>query len=111
MIYDYYCDRCQRAKDIIKPVSEYNTYEYCDCGFEMRKLFSVQKAIIDKIDAQFCPALGQVVKSNAERRQLAKERGLQEVGNEPAESLHKHFLKRGLCLVSRKIGFLYRKQR
>jgi hypothetical protein len=41
----------------------------------------------------FHPALGQVVRNNRHARQIAKERGMIEVGNEKVETVHKHFEK------------------
>jgi hypothetical protein len=41
--------------------------------------------------AHYSPALGKVVKSNAEARRLAKERGMVEVGNESLEKIHKKY--------------------
>jgi hypothetical protein len=40
---------------------------------------------------EYNPALGQVVKNSKHRKDLAKEKGLIEIGNEPVEKIHKKF--------------------
>jgi len=42
-------------------------------------------------NVSYNPGLGQWTKSTRHARQIAKEKGLIEVGNEPVESLHKHY--------------------
>lgn len=42
-------------------------------------------------DAEFCNALGCVVKNKKHRKQIAKQRGLVEIGNESTETIRKHF--------------------
>jgi hypothetical protein len=41
--------------------------------------------------AEYNPGLGCVVKNSSHRKELARQRGLEEIGNEPPEKLHKHF--------------------
>jgi hypothetical protein len=43
--------------------------------------------------AEYNPAFGQVVKNSRHRKDLAKEKGMIEIGNEKPESLHKKFEK------------------
>ncbi len=94
-IYDYRCG-CGKDFEINKPMSESDSLESCPtCGMILdsshkiisRVYFSGEK---DK-DQYFCPGLGCVVKSDAHRKRLAKEKGLEEVGNEPVDNIHKHF--------------------
>lgn len=40
---------------------------------------------------EYNPGLGQVVKNKRHREEIAKEKGLTEVGNEKTESIHKHY--------------------
>lgn len=42
-------------------------------------------------DAEFNPAFGCVVKNKQHRAELAKQKGMEEVGNEPVANIHKHF--------------------
>ena len=39
-IYEFYCDRCETAKDVERPMSEAGLVEICDCGEVMRRRFS-----------------------------------------------------------------------
>ena len=41
-------------------------------------------------NAEYNPAFGQVVKNKNHRNELAKQRGLIEIGNEKPSTLHKH---------------------
>lgn len=40
MIYNYFCDKCKKAKEVTKAVKDYNRDEVCECGEKMRKVFS-----------------------------------------------------------------------
>ena len=40
MTYNYFCDKCQKAKEVSKAVRDYNRVETCECGAVMRKVFS-----------------------------------------------------------------------
>ncbi len=42
-------------------------------------------------DAAFCPAMGCVVRNSKHRREIAKRRGLEEIGNEKPETIARHF--------------------
>jgi len=39
--YIYHCSRCSITVEIIKPISEASRHEYCKCGREMGKVYSV----------------------------------------------------------------------
>lgn len=41
--------------------------------------------------AHYNPALGQVVRSYADGRRVAKQKGMTEIGDEPVEKLHKKY--------------------
>lgn len=41
--------------------------------------------------AEYNPALGQIVKNSKHRKELAKQKGLIEIGTEKPETIHKHF--------------------
>lgn len=45
MKYSYYCDKCNKEKEIIKPLSEYDKKEICECGKTMRKVFSISSIL------------------------------------------------------------------
>ena len=88
MIYPYECSCCGNKWDVIKRVSEINNPEYCCQCNNIGERKIAQKGHFygaEVEDAEFCPALGCVVKSKAHRRRLAKQLGLVEVGNENME--------------------------
>lgn len=97
--YDYGCDPCEKRWTVVKPMTEYKSPETCPtCQASAAKLPSLfrvdTEAAGDWNRPHFSPALGQVVKGNREARQLAKSRGMEEVGTEPVENLHKTFEKK-----------------
>lgn len=93
MIYPYHCPNCNTNFDIIKRVSEIDNIEKCiTCDTlltkENRKIASKQFFYGAKVEhAEWCPAMGCVVRNSAHRRQIAKARGLEEVGTEPIENI------------------------
>jgi putative FmdB family regulatory protein len=93
MIYPYSCPHCNNNFDIIKRISEIDNVEKCpNCDNivtkENRKIASGQIFYGAKVeDAEWCPGLGCIVKNSAHRRQIARARGLEEVGTEPVENM------------------------
>lgn len=92
MIYEYYCHDCQYLTDVEKKAAEIDRLEYCaECGEEMQRQlsasvsFSGEKA--EGNEAYFNHALGCVVKGDKHAREIAKSRGLVEVGNESQDFL------------------------
>lgn len=91
-IYDYDCSKCDKEYEIIKSIKEYTGLDPCpDCGNVGNRIFSCNVHFIGtKIeDAEFNVGLGQVTKSKRHREELAKQKGLIEVGNENPEKIHK----------------------
>jgi len=94
MVYEYACPACHRHWDVIKRVSEMDAEETCVC-----KAIGVRQFIPQKIhlsgtkveEAEFNPGLGCIVKNKNHRKELAKQKGLEEIGNEKPETIHKHF--------------------
>jgi putative FmdB family regulatory protein len=93
MIYPY-LSQCGHRFEVIKSLSEIDREEPCpSCGKPAERQIGLCR--IDKEAAggwnqqQWAPALGQWVKSTKEARQLARSRGMEEVGSEPVENLHK----------------------
>ena len=41
MCYDYFCDKCKKKYEIVKIVKDYNREEFCECGEEMAKVYSL----------------------------------------------------------------------
>lgn len=84
MIYPYKCTSCATFFDVTKRISEFERDEYCPkCQSKAeRKIASGYFTNAKVEDAEFCPALGCVVRNSNHRRKIAKERGMIEVGNE-----------------------------
>lgn len=95
MIYPYRCKACTQEFDVVKSIAEIDNAEKClRCGSP-----DVERFISPSIhfngakveDAEYNPALGKVVKSAKHRKELAKQMGLEEIGNESVETVHKHY--------------------
>jgi hypothetical protein len=95
MVYVYKCSHCNKETDIIKSVTEIDRLEKCECGHIMDKdertisfrgIFQGEK---DWDKAEFNKGLGCITKNAKHRRQICKERGLEELGNEPIDKFHK----------------------
>lgn len=85
MIYEFCCNECKLRFDEIRPVSEYANPANCPkCSAEAtrvpfpRRVWFAGTSVQDRY---FNHALGKVV-SDTEAKQIAKERGMIEVGNE-----------------------------
>lgn len=96
MIYEYECEKCDKNFDVVKPMSESSRLEYCpDCGNEGNRVFSCNVQFLGtKIeDAEYNPGLGIVTKSKRHRDEIAKRKGLIEIGNEDPAKIDKAFEK------------------
>lgn len=85
MIYAYECSSCKKQFDVIKPVSQIDDKEYCECKAEAKRIFVPPKLYFNNLKVQdpyFSTALGEMVKDDHDLRRKAKERGLTEIGNE-----------------------------
>lgn len=87
MIYEYFCTDCNRLTDVEKSLSELDRLEFCPkCDLQMHRQISARISFkgekADSNEAFFSHALGQVVRNEKHQRELAKQRGLVEVGNE-----------------------------
>lgn len=94
--YDYFCETCSLEFDVIKSIKEHKTpdFEKCTaCGKSCPQVFSCNIHFVgEKIkDAYKCPALGEVIKSDKHRNEVAKRRGVIEIGNEKPDKIHKYF--------------------
>jgi putative FmdB family regulatory protein len=86
MVYEYYCESCNIAFDVVKSTSEYNSKEYCQsCLGNTVKLFSRPQLIGLSDRAEYNPAFGCIVKNKQHRNELAKRHGFIEVGNEKVD--------------------------
>jgi len=96
-MYPYKCD-CSHEFEVVAKISEIDhaeiNCEKCDTllSSKHRQIAKRQFFYGEKVeDAEYCSALGCVVKNKKHRQQIAKERGLVEVGNEHPDTIHKHF--------------------
>ena len=94
MIYQYCCTKCQHVFDVTKMVKDLNVNEFCiKCESPAERQFTPHIHIMGaRVEhAEYNPAFGQVVKGKAHRAELAKRKGMIEIGNEKPETIHKHF--------------------
>ena len=93
--YDWFCPKCKLEIDEILPIKEYTGIKSCTkCGKLMNRVYSrcdFYNTGAKVKDAYKCPALGQVIKSDSQRKDLAKKMNVEEIGNEKPETIHKHF--------------------
>lgn len=86
---------CEHRFEVIKSVREIDSPEHCEkCGGVSERTIATTQAFFGANDwdtAHYSPALGKVVKNNAEARRLAKARGMIEIGDEPVEKIHKKY--------------------
>jgi putative FmdB family regulatory protein len=91
--YEYRC-REGHEFEVTKRIADIDRPESCQCGAEGERFISrthVHGSAGDWNRVEYSPALGQWTKSWKEARQIAKARGMEEVGNEKVETVHKHF--------------------
>ena len=93
MRYPYTCEACGAKWEVIKSVRQIDEPEHCaKCQTPGRRYISRTSfygAAVE--DAEYNPAFGCVIKNSAHRKALAKQRGMEEIGNESLDSIHAHF--------------------
>lgn len=91
--YLYGCD-ADHNWDVLKPIRDADTEEKCpECGAVGVKrpvMFGFTGAS-DWNTQSWNPGLGCYTKSHKEAEKIAKRRGLEPIGNEKPETIHKHF--------------------
>lgn len=94
-IYDYSCVKCDLDFEKFNSITQHKPQEPCpQCGNDAPQDLSRCRPMhtgASVKDAYKCPALGQIVKSDSHRKELASKLGVEEIGNEKPDSLHKHF--------------------
>lgn len=101
-VYPYYCRPCDETWDVVKAMAESHSPEHCP-----RCAGDAEKGVANfQVDTQcfttggvgsgesFNPGLGCVTKSTKHAEQIAKSRGLEPIGTEPVDKLHKTFEKK-----------------
>ena len=93
IIYEWNCPKCEVKFETLQSIVEYNGETQCPtCGdITKERIFSAKITILGSSvqNAEYNPAFGQVVKNKAHRNELAKQKGLIEIGNDKPESIHK----------------------
>ena len=91
MRYPYFCVKCDIETEIEKPLAEIDRPEECECGQTMARMISEKVSFqgekVAENQSYFHPSLGCEVRSDAHARQIAKSKGLVEVGNESMDHL------------------------
>ena len=92
--YPYYCVSCGRNEDIIKSMRDAAREEICpQCEITMNRIWVAPELSGASVqEAEYNPALGCVTKNKRHRTEIAKRKGLQEIGNDysSADSYGKH---------------------
>jgi len=90
LIYPYACPNCDRRFDVVKHHSFHKEAEQCpNCETIADRVYGGH-AIKTMFRSEYNPGLGCVVKNDKHKRDLCKEKGLVEVGNESKDSMHKY---------------------
>lgn len=93
-IYDFNCVKCDAEFEVVQRITEYNGRAKCPTckNISKERILKGIHFIGAAVESpEYNPALGQVVKNSKHRKDLAKEKGLIEIGNEPTEKIHKKF--------------------
>ena len=94
MRYPYRCPDCNAEFDVIKSVADIDLVEKCSkCGTEAVRYIAQTHfyGASDWDKAEYNPAFGQVVRNGNHRKELAKRRGMEEIGNESVDNIHKRY--------------------
>jgi putative FmdB family regulatory protein len=89
--YVYRCTACAKKHEIVKSIKIASQEEVCpDCSITMDRVYTTFQIIGASVqNAEFNPGLGCVTKSSNDRKEIAKRKGLIEVGNETPDTLYK----------------------
>lgn len=85
MTYEYLCEKCGHLFDVIKSLKDIDKKEECHtCGNIAERQFSANVHFIGTAvqSAEYNPGLGCVVKNKHHREEIAKRKGLIEVGSD-----------------------------
>lgn len=93
--YIFSCSKCDKDFDVIMSIKEYERRAECPTCHNVStdRVYTPDFHFIGAAvqNAEYNPAFGQVVKNSRHRNELAKEKGLIEIGNEKPETVHKHY--------------------
>ena len=95
--YVYRCPDCRTEFDVIKRIADIDNLESCPeccafCNPATRQIARVNfTGAADWNTQSWNPALGCYTRNTRHARQIAKSRGMEEVGTEPPEKIHAAF--------------------
>lgn len=92
--YEYSCEKCEKVFEVVKSIKLYQELDPCpDCGnMGVRKVSCNISFVGTKIeDAEYNPGLGCITKSKRHRDEIAKSKGLTEIGNENINKIQDKF--------------------
>lgn len=93
--YTFLCPKCEVNFDTVESIKTYDGDGECPTckNVSRERIFSHKIHFIGAAvqHAEYNPAFGQVVKNKQHRDELAKQKGLVEIGNEKPATVHKHF--------------------
>lgn len=95
MNYCYECE-CGEEFEVCKSVRQIDDPEHCPhCDRVARRVMSSSVFFIGaKVeDAEYNPGLGQVIRNKKHREEVAKQKGLIEIGNQDVHSMSETFAK------------------
>ncbi len=95
-VYPFYCQKCDEEFESVESIKTYDGDGECPtCQTVSRERVFKAGGIYflgtSVESAEYNPALGQVVKNSKHRNEIAKQKGLIEIGNEKPEAIHKHY--------------------
>lgn len=95
MVYPYLCNRCDLEFDVVKHHSQSSKKEKCpECKRVAQRVYTTVLFTGTKVeDAEYNYGLGMVTKSARHRKDEARARGLEEVGNERPDKTRQEFQK------------------
>ena len=91
MIYEMDCPKCEEMFEVVKSMNEASRLEYCTvCGTLLERIWNAPQIIGAKVEeAEFNHGLGCVTKNKNDRNEIAKRKGLIEVGTTKTDTIHK----------------------
>jgi len=91
MLYQYFCEKCQKDVEINKSMHDSGRIENCEaCQNELERVYTPAHIVGARVESpEYNPGLGCVVKGKNHRQELCKKKGLVEVGNELPDSMAK----------------------
>lgn len=93
--YDFHCEKCEKPFEMISGIKEYTGHARCPTckTASAQRIFTSNVHFLGtKVESrEFNPGLGIITKSARHRKDEARARGLEEIGNTDKAKMHKHF--------------------